>query len=42
VHRKPTVVNYFITPFRYMEPVEVSGKGIEATVREVMHGKKED
>lgn len=26
----------------YVEPVELSGKGIEATVREVMHGKKPD
>ena len=26
----------------YMEPVEVSGKGIEAAIEEVMHGKKID
>jgi hypothetical protein len=26
----------------YVEPVEVSGKGIEAAVEEVMHGKKTD
>jgi hypothetical protein len=26
----------------YVEPVESSGKGIEAAVEEVMHGKKED
>ena len=26
----------------YVEPVDVSGKGIEAAVEEVMHGKKND
>lgn len=26
----------------YVEPVAVSGKGIEAAVEEVMHGKKSD
>jgi hypothetical protein len=25
----------------YVEPVDISGKGIEATVREVIQGKKE-